>query len=224
MNVLTLTRSVVALEYRALRYPSQLLETTVVAARLPDDSGLRLAYERLLGAFDSKAGSLLADQHLTDRGRALSRRADVIEQAVALEAKAAKRKTKADEQLGTSTQQAQVQRTEARRTYEHDVAQAENDKQTAQAQAQRRATERKHAEREAVATKARVTLEAEKKQADKQEARIDEQTAARTAAPKAQLSGALEDTETAAKRKADADELAKLAQQEKLSRSNAHTG
>lgn len=224
MNVLTLTRSVVALEYRALRYPSQLLETTVVAARMPDDSGLRLAYERLLGALDSKAGSLLADQRLTDRGRALTRRADVIEKAVALEAKAAERKTKADEQLGTSTQKAQVKRTEARRTYEHDVAQATNDKQKAQAEAQRKATERKHAEREAVANKARITLQAEKKQADKQEARIDQQTAARTAAPNAQLSDALQDTETAAKRKADADELAQLAEQEKLSRSNAHTG
>jgi len=224
MNVLTLTRSVIALEYKALRYPSQLLETTVVAARMPDDSGLRLAYERLLGALDSKAGSLLGDQRLTDRGRALTQRADVIEKAVALEAKAAERKTQAGEQLTTGTHKAQVERTQARQAYEHDVAQAANDKQKAQAEAQRKATERKHAEREAVATKARIQLEAEKKQADAHVARIDQQTAARTAAPNAQLSDALQDTKAAAKRKADADELAQLAQQEKLSRSSSHTG
>ena len=57
MNVLTVPRAVVKLEYKALRYPSHLLDTKVIAALLPIESGVRLAYERLLGGLDSAAGS-----------------------------------------------------------------------------------------------------------------------------------------------------------------------
>lgn len=224
MNVLSMSRSVVALEYKALRYPSQLLETRVVAARMSQESGLRLAYERLLGALDSKAGSLLADQALTHRGRALTRRADVIEKAVSLEAEAEQRKATADEELRTRTRKAQSQRAEARKTRRNDLEQAEADKLKAQAEADRKADERRRAERKAVADKAHRKLEAEKKRAEKQAARIDQQTAAVTAAPKAQLSDAVEDTKAAVSRKTDAEELARLAEQEKLSRKGTPTG
>jgi len=218
MNALTVPRAVVALEYKALRYPSHLLSTKVVATRLPEESGFRLAYERFLGALDSKAGALLDDQDLLDRGRALSRRADVIEKAVVLEAKAEARKAEADAKLRSTAKKVQDRKTEARETHLDDVAQAEADKREAKAEAARKAAQRKSAEREAVAAKAQHAIEAEKERARQQEARIEQQTEARTAAPKAQLSDAVEDSKAARKRKDDAEELARLAEQEKLSR------
>ncbi len=218
MNVLTIPRSVLALEYKALRYPFQLLETKVVATRLSQDSGLRLGYERLLAALDGKAGALVADERLIERGRALSRRADVIEKAVELEAKAEQRKDAADQQLQSDTAQAQEQRAQAEQTRQREVQQAEQAKKRAQVQASRTATERAQAGRNTAADEAQKLIEAERRLAAAEQTRIDKETAVRTAAPAAQLSDARKDVEAAAGRQADADELARLSEQEKQSR------
>lgn len=99
MDLLTVPRALAAVEYKVLRYPSQVFATRVVAVRLPEGSGLRLAYERLFAALDSRVGALLADQELADRGRALSSRADVLGPAVTLAVRAAQRRERANAEL-----------------------------------------------------------------------------------------------------------------------------
>jgi hypothetical protein len=91
MNVLTLPRTVAAIEYKALRLPATLLQKKVVVRFLEQDSKLRLGFEKTLGALDERAGSLLADKALADRGRVLRRRSEILEKAVQLEAVADQR-------------------------------------------------------------------------------------------------------------------------------------
>src|ERR1700712_5372954 len=94
-----LPRTLLGLEYKAVRYPTQLLETKVLATRFEEDNPFRLAVERVLGTLDGAAGSFLKDDELVTRGRVLTRRVEVLEKAVELEAKAAARKEAADAQL-----------------------------------------------------------------------------------------------------------------------------
>ena len=56
MNVLTLPRSVAAIEYKALRLPATLLQSQVVGRFLDEESKLRLRFEKALGGLDEKAG------------------------------------------------------------------------------------------------------------------------------------------------------------------------
>lgn len=218
MNVLTIPRTAVALEYKALRYPAQLLETKVVAALLPEESSVRLAFERLLGTLDSTAGSLLADQGLKDRGRVLTRRADVVEKAASLEAKAQQRKEQADAQLRAETEQAQAKKAQAEQERKRKAEQLEAGKRAAKAAVEQTAQARKKAEKEAIGSAVDATLAAERDRADEQKARIDGQAQARTAAPKAELKTAVENTQAAQQHKADADRLAELADAEAAAR------
>lgn len=221
MRVLTVPRTVAALEYKALRYPSQLLETKVIATRLPEASRFRLAFERLLGTVDSTAGKLLADQGLTDRGRFLTRRAEILEKAVSLEAKAAERREQASADLRAKTKQAEQQKARAAQEHQRTAHQIAADKAAAKTAVEREAQSQKVAEDKAIAAKTAAQLAAQRDKLRKQEARITAATAARTAAPKAQLSKAVADTQTAQERKAHADRLAELAAAERQSRKSS---
>ena len=68
MNVLTLPRSVAAIEYKALRLPATLLQTQVVVRFLEQDSKLRLGLEKALGALDEKAGTRLWEYRIEADG------------------------------------------------------------------------------------------------------------------------------------------------------------
>jgi hypothetical protein len=75
MNFFTVSRSIAKLEYTAVRLPFTLLDECVVA-RYWDDQGLvRLGLERFLGSADELFGWLLADDDISGRGQALTRRA-----------------------------------------------------------------------------------------------------------------------------------------------------
>lgn len=220
MNVLTLPRNAAALEYKVLRYPSQLIETRVVATLLSEDSTVRLAFERLLGTLDSTAGSLFADQGLKDRGRMLTRRAEILEKAVSLETKAAERKQQADADLRATTEQAETDREQARQERERKLQQVSAEKQAAKAAVDRAAQDRKAAEKKAIAAEAAAAVAAERKKAETQTARIEQRTEAATASSKAELSKAVDDTRAAQQKKADANRLASLAEAERASRTS----
>lgn len=218
MNVLTIPRTAAALEYKALRYPSQLLETKVVAVLLSEQSSVRLAFERVLGSLDATAGALFADQGLKDRGRLLTRRADIVETAASLENKAQQRKEQADEQLSVATEKAAAKKAQAQQELERKTQQVRAEKAAAKAAAEHKAQARQKADQQAVAAKAETALKAERQRAEEQKARIEASEKAATAAPKAQLDKAVEDTEAAQKQRSDAERLAKLAEVEKASR------
>lgn len=218
MKVLTVPRSAVALEYKALRFPAQLVETKLIAPYLPAESGVRLAFERFLGALDSTAGSLLGDQALADRGRALSRRADVIEKAAVLEDKARARKDEADAQLSKENKEAEAEKARIQQEHERKAAQLKLEREAARKAVEQKADAREKAEAAAITSKAQATIAAERDRLDEQEAKIAARVEARTAAPKAQLKKAVTDTQTAQQKKADADRLAQLAETERSSR------
>ena len=220
MNILTVPRLVAKLEFKALRYPAQLLETKVVAAYLPQESGVRLAYERLLGALDSRAGALLADEPLSDRGRALSRRGDVLEKAAALEAKAQERAQQAAAELREQTAAAEAEKARIQSDHERKAQQLAVERAAAQKAVHDKAAAREKADKLAIDATVQATLAAERDRLDAKEAAVEARVAAATAAPKAQLSKASKDARTAQERRSDADRLASLAAQEKAARTS----
>ena len=217
MNVLTVPRTVVALEYKALRLPAAAVGLAV--GTLDDESRVRLAFEKALGGVDATVGKLLKDEGLARRGTALSRRAEVLETAVRLEEKAEQRKAAADGELQEQKQAAAAQRREAaqrkadeaRRVREQ--AAAEKRRVKAEADAQEKAAA------QAVRSTATAKIEAERERLAETEQRIEERTAARTAAPKAQLEDAVERQQAADAERSAADRLASLAAAERESRS-----
>lgn len=215
MNVLTVPRTIATYEYKALRYPAQLLETKVIATRFSQESAFRLGFERLLGTLDSAAGSVLANKELQDRGRVLTRRVEVLAKATALEAKAQERKEQADATLRAESERAQAKRTQALEEQQAKAKQVLAEKQAAKAAVERKAEARERALDQAITSKTEATIAAERDRLDKQEASIEARVKAKTAAPKAQLSKAVKDAQTAAATRADADQLALLAAAER---------
>jgi hypothetical protein len=218
MNVLTVPRTAAALEYKVLRLPATVVETQLVARFLDEESRVRLAYEKALGNVDAAVGRLLDDEALTRRGTALSRRAEVLENAVALEEKAAQRKAEADEALRAQKAQAADQRrtaekekaAEARRVREQAAAEKRRVKEQAAAQEKAAAQE--------ISANAEAQLRAERDRLAQAEQQIEQRVAERTAAPKAQLDRAVELQGEADDERAQAERLAQLADAERESR------
>ena len=223
MNVLTLPRSVAALEYKALRLPATLLQTQVVVRFLEEDSKLRLGFEKALGTLDEKAGSLLANDTLTDRGRVLRRRSEILGKAVELEEVADQRKAAAEATLREGKKKAAKTREQARDAQQKDVQQALREEQADKARAEREAAARLDAEKKRVETQTRAKVQAVTSKLDAQESRIDATERARTAAPKAQLSGAVQEKLTADAERTKAERLADLAAAERRSRKAARS-
>lgn len=213
MNALTLPRTVVALEYKALRYPSQLLAT-----RLPAENALRLVLDRVLGSLDSTAGQLLDDDGLKDRGRILTRRIEVLEKAEELEAKADARRAEADAKMRASQAKVQAEKDRIRTDYEQTTARHEAERKAADAALSKKAKARQRADDKEIVDTTASVLTAERDRLNAQEAAIEVRKNARTAAPKAQLSKAAADTQAAAQARSDADRLAALATAERKSR------
>jgi hypothetical protein len=219
MNVLTVPRTVAALEYKALRLPATVVGKAV--ATLDEESRVRLAFEKALGNVDATVGKLLKDEALTRRGTALSRKAEVLETAVRLEEKAEQRKTAAAQTLEQSKSAAADQRRQAEKDKADETrrlreqAAAEKRRVKAEADAQEKAAAK------AVQTKAQAKIRAEREDLAQTEERIEARVAARTAAPKAQLSEAVERKQDADSERAAADRMAQLAQIERDKRQAA---
>jgi hypothetical protein len=218
MNVLTLPRSVAALEYKALRLPATLLQSQVVVRFLDEDSKLRLGFERTLGSIDERAGALLANEELADRGRVLRRRSEILGKAVELEAVADQRKQAAEATLREGTKQAQKTREKARKNQREAVQETLREEQTEKQRAEQSAKARAAAEKQRVEAAAEAKAQAVTQQLDAQEARIDATEKARTAAPKAQLGTAVQEKKTADAERAKAERLGDLADAERESR------
>ncbi len=62
------------LQYTAARLPFTLIDEHVVARHWHDQGLFRLSFQRFLGSIDELAGWLLADDDISGRGHALTRR------------------------------------------------------------------------------------------------------------------------------------------------------
>ncbi|MCA1713303.1 MAG: hypothetical protein LC789_17340 [Actinobacteria bacterium] len=221
MNVLTVPRTVAALEYKALRFPATLLQSQVVVRFLDDDSKLRLGFEKALGSLDEKAGSLLANEDLSNRGRVLRRRSEVLGKAVELEEVAEQRKAAAEATLREGSKKAERTREQAKQQQREGVQQALQEEQADKAKARREAKSKLDAEKSRVQAQTQAKVQAVTSQLDAQESRIDATERARTAAPTAQLTDAVQEKKTADAERRKAERLAQLAETEKQSRQNA---
>lgn len=215
MSVLTLPRTVVGLEYKAIRYPAQLLETKVVAVRLAEDNPVRLGYERFLGTLDTTAGKLLADEALSDRGRVLTRRVEVLGKAIALETKAAERKAQADAELRATNEQAAQEKARIQREHEQTAARLKAERDAEAQAVERKAEARKRADDKAIVDSSQAIIAAERDRLDAQKAKIEARVATQTAAPKAELKTAGKNAQAAAEKRADAERLEALREAEK---------
>lgn len=218
MNVLTVPRTVAVLEYKALRLPATVVETQVVARFLDEESRVRLAYEKALGNVDSAVGKLLADDELTRRGTALSRRAEVLGTAVRLEEKAEQRKAEADEALQAKKSDAAEQRRTAEQEKAQELRRLREQEKAAKKAVKEKADAQEKAAAKALQSKAQAQIEAERRRLAETEQRIEQRTAERTAAPKAQLETAVERKTEADSERAAADRLAQLADAEREKR------
>ena len=223
MNLLTLPRTVAALEYKALRVPATLLQNQVVVRFLDEDSKLRLGFEKTLGSIDEKAGSLLANDALTERGRVRRRRSEILGKAVQLEEVADQRKQAAEAVLREGTKKAEQTRTAARQQQQTDVQAALREEQADKRRAEQQAQAKERAEKERIAAQAQAKVQAVTERLDTQEAQIDATQRARTAAPKAQLDDAVEQKKTADAERTQAERLAQLAKAEKDNRKAARS-
>ena len=218
MNVLTLPKKAAALEYKALRLPSALLQQQVVVRFLAQDSALRLGFERAVGTLDEKVGALFDDSELASRGHALRRRSEVLEKAVELEAKAEQRHLQAEATLQAGTARAEQTREQAFTAQRAGAEEALREEAVEKRRVEQDAKARLRAEKQRVVTRARAKTQAVTAQLREQEQRIDSVASARTAAPKAQLGAAVAEKKAADAERLKAERLASLADQERQSR------
>ena len=218
MNLLTVPRKVVGLEYKALRYPAQVLEVKVIAAKLPEESSFRLGFERLLGSLDSTAGALLADSALVERGRLLTRRTEIVAKAATLESKATQRRAKADSDLKKRIAQAAGDKKQAQAERDDQERRIAAAKAAEKQAVERAARERRQAEQDEAEAKAEAGVAEERNRLAAKRSQIDEVASARTKGAKQQLTEAARDKQSAHQRKSEADTLAALAEAEKAAR------
>ena len=74
MSLVTVSRSMVKLEYTAVRLPFTILDECIVARYWHDQGLCRLGFQRFLGSIDELTGWFLADDDITGRGQVLTRR------------------------------------------------------------------------------------------------------------------------------------------------------
>ncbi len=74
MDTTAIPRSIVRLQYAAVRLPFTVVDERVVARHWGEGAFVRRGLERSLGSLDRFAGWLLADEQISRRGQALLRR------------------------------------------------------------------------------------------------------------------------------------------------------
>ena len=217
----TLPRQALALEYRLLRMPTQLLQTKVVARYLDDDNPSRLGFERVLGAADGFAGRLLHDERLTTRGTALRRRVELLTAADALTAQAKDQRQQSQRELQETEGQARKERERAVEHEREQVRQAREEAAAAKTEARQRAEEEERAAAERAEETKKRTVQAARTAAEKRTAAIEERTERATAAPKTQLRKASATRASARQKREDAQALGALSARERANRKRA---
>ena len=181
MNLTTLPKSVLRLQYKIARFPLGLIEQQL--RFLPTDAPPRLMYERGLGMLDGIVGSVLDDQEIATRGALATERADAVKRAEKLDAQAAAEKRAADAELRRTRERAEAEQEAARRDREKEVQQARERAQERAKQAEKEAEQKKAAETakadQEAAAKRRAAETAKKK--DEERIRKAEEQAAEPA-------------------------------------------
>jgi hypothetical protein len=217
---MSVTRTLLAAEYAAMRLPLTLLESRVVTKYLPEESRFRLGFEKSLGSLDSIVGKVVGSADLTRRGAQLHHKAELRGTAVALEERAEAREATADAELRKAKAAAERKRTEAQERTQADVADLRRRQQEEKQAAAQQAQQKTEAAGAATVREAEKQVAQVDRQAAQQKQRIERQKQTRTAAPKAEFAGATELSAQAKKQRAAAERLHELTAQEKAARTS----
>ena len=98
MRITVIAFPVLRLQYRIARAPLELFDKHFVS-RIDSRRQARLLYERSVGTLDTAVGNVLRDPKLRLRGTALVERSAALAHAAALDAVAARREKRADDEL-----------------------------------------------------------------------------------------------------------------------------
>ena len=217
MSFADLSRAVLRAQYQIARFPLQLIEKQVVA-RLDSDAPLRLFYQRSLGLLEAAAGNVLDVPTLAQRGVTTIERTDTLMRAADLDAVANATIANADAELrdarGAATQAAEDARAEKTRAASQARDKAEERKRAAREAAdQRTADAHKHADETAAHRKgAAETAKREQHAVIRADDKLAEVKA------QAKLDEAQDNRGVAARKRADAERLQELADDEKTKR------
>jgi vacuolar-type H+-ATPase subunit H len=222
MSVADLSRAVLRVQYRIARFPLELVEEQVVR-RLDSEAPLRLVYERSLGALDAVVGNVLGVPALARRGTTKIVRSDKLMRAADLDAVADATIAQADSELkdarGAATQAVEDARAETARVVEQAQDTAEERKQAAIKTADQRANAAKKQADEAAAQRKGAAHAA--KRVEHAVIRADQKLAEADA--QAKLDAAQDNRSVAARKRAEADRLEDLADEEKAKRRSARS-
>jgi hypothetical protein len=215
-----LSRSILRVQYHVARVPLQLIEDQLVA-RLDSDARLRLFYQRSLGLLDAVAGNVLDNPRLAQRGANKIEASDKLMRAADLDA-----------QANATVAQAGSEIRESRRAATQAVKDAHAEKAQEAKQARDTAEERKRAARKdadqrATAAKDRADKTAAQRKGAADAAKRVQHSVIRAheklaeVDAQAKLDDAQDNRGVAARKRADADRLEDLADEEKAKRRSA---
>lgn len=222
MIITAVPRAVLQLQYHAVRLPIMVVHTRILGRYLPEDSPLRLSFERVLGSLDSTAGRLLADQTLQQRGTAMRQHAAVRTAAAQLEHVAQRRRGQAEQQLTAVTEDTAGRRKQAQRNLRDDIAETLRDEEADKRQVAEQVQARVEAETNQTLAAGGERLAALDEQRIAAQARIDTREQQATAQPKEALKAAGNEKSDADQRRGDADRLNHLAANERNQRRAGH--
>jgi hypothetical protein len=220
MSFADFSRAVLRVQYHIARVPLQLIEEQLVA-RLDSDARLRLFYERSLGLLDAIAGNVLGSPRVARRGATKIERSDKLMRAADLDAEA-------NATIAQATSELKVARGAA--TQAVDDAKAEKAQEAKQARdtaEARKLAARKAADQRADAAKKHADETAAQRKGAADAAKRVEHAAIRAgeklaeADAQAKLDEAQDNRSVAARKRADADRLEDLADEEKAKRRSA---
>jgi hypothetical protein len=222
MSVADLSRSVLRVQYQIARFPLQLIEEQLVT-RLDSEAPLRLFYERSLGALDAVAGNVLGVPALARRGATKIARSDELRRAADLDAEADATIAQAESELkdarGAATQVVEDARAEKARVAKQAQDTAEERKRAARETADKRANAAEKQADEAAAQRKGAADAA--KRVEHAVIRADQKLAEADA--QAKLDDAQDNRSVAARKRAEADRLEDLADEEKAKRRSARS-
>jgi hypothetical protein len=222
MSFADLSRAVLRAQYQIARLPLKLIEKQLVA-RLDSEAPLRLFYQRSLGLLDAAAGNVLGVPALAGRGVTTIERTDTLMRAADLDAVA-----------NATIAHADVELEDARKAATQTEEDARAEKMRAATQARRTAEERKRAAREAADQRTahahqqadetaahRIGAAEAAKRQEHAVIRADEKREEIMA--QAKLNEAQDNRGVAARKRAEAERLEELADEEKTKRRSARS-
>ncbi len=152
------------------------------------------------------------------RGQTLRKHADVVENAVALEAEATRHAQTAESTREQGAETVRNRRAAATQEAGESVKEAREDAKAAKDRAARETAQHEQVEKDRIEAAARTRTDAVLQADRAEEARIATAEKAVTAAPKAQLDGAVDELTTAREQRSQAEVLSDLAGKEKADR------